>query len=277
MLWISQKFYLCVIFACINGNFATDNDERVINNNNNNHPVESQRIQSRMLEVFTHQPPSKTFENVNLLKNKLIKRDNLLINSKLGESGNPKSLIDVNTYEIVRHKKFDFKNKNAFKRLKREIKNEKSSTGSTSSSSSSSNSEDKPVSEKLISTLTETEYNEKQGNTDLILPMPEAVRGPIYSTYPIKEFDTVDMDDPDYLKRRKNDTSDIRDDSQRDKRTFGEGGSNYDESTTPTSFWKKKKENPSFVTGRGSSTKNNDYTPPQHRTGENRKSVIVII
>ncbi|KAK6631381.1 hypothetical protein RUM44_005908 [Polyplax serrata] len=202
-------------------------------NDENKNRMQPLRLQSPMLEVLMHLPPD--FNDVKSFKNYLgVKPDRL----------DSKRLVDVRTYDIARPNV----------RGKREA--------------SENTKEEKPIAEKLTSLTSEKSMHPDTGTK---LPVPDAIRGPAYTPYAVKEFDLVDVGDPEYPKRRKTDSNDSRDDSQRDKRTFGDSASDIGESTTPLPYWKRKKESPPFITGRGSTPKANDYSPPQHRSLESAR------
>lgn len=109
-------------------------------------------------------------------------------------------------------------------------------------------------------------YSDKMGET--IIELPEPIRGPVYTTY-AENFE----DDPDDPRKRRNTSANDHDEvgSQRDKRTYMENGDENREGTTTQPYWKRKKDSPTFVTGRdGRVQKANEYTPAQHRTDGGR-------
>jgi hypothetical protein len=104
---------------------------------------------------------------------------------------------------------------------------------------------------------------------ETMIELPEPIRGPVYTTY-TENFE----DDPDDMRKRRNTSANDHDEtgSPREKRTYMENGEESRD-TTSQSYWKRKKESPTFITGRdGRDQKSNEYTPAQHRT-ENGKLV----
>lgn len=134
--------------------------------------------------------------------------------------------------------------------------------------------------EKFIPTsMVEGGYRDKLTDPypETIIEMPAPIRGPVYTTYNgnMDMEDIFEIDDTRKRTGRTTSANDHEDNSQRDKRTYMENGENR-ESTTAPPFWKRKKENPPFVTGREQKGRdgkgnNNNYTPPQHRSGDNGK------
>lgn len=130
--------------------------------------------------------------------------------------------------------------------------------------------------DKFIPTsMVEGGYRDKLTDAypETIIEMPEPIRGPVYTTYNGNmdmESDIFEIDDSRKRTGRTTSANDHEDNSQRDKRTYMDGENR--ESTTAPPFWKRKKENPPFVTGRDQKGRdgknNNNYTPPQHRSGD---------
>lgn len=129
----------------------------------------------------------------------------------------------------------------------------------------------------IPTSMVEGGYRDKMTDPypETVMEMPEPIRGPIYTTYNgnMDMEDVLDLDDPRKRTGRTTSAND-HEDGQRDKRTYMDNGGENRESTTAPPFWKRKKENPPFVTGRDGKTrdsKGNNYTPPQHRSGDSGK------
>lgn len=248
MFWINHLVYILLLsFIPAVKNHDTNNEE---SHESFTKLAQAQRIQSPMLEVLMRLP--RNFHDINSFKNFLRVKPDRLVNSKRSGKPNPRDVVDVQTYEIAQP---DPRNKSSFDRPKREA---------------DQSSLEKPVHQQLVSSLTETDLGKKFSNSEMLIPVADAIRGPAFTAFPVKNFEGTDTDDPDHSKRRRDDSINNREDnSQRDKRTFPDVGLDQNESTTPLPFWKRKKENPPFITGRGSTPKANDYGAPQHRSADN--------
>lgn len=237
------------IFSLIVINNATNNEEACEESEKADAGL--QRISSPTLEVLMHLPPP--FRNVRSLETFL--GGTSMKNGKIRKrSITPKKLVDVRSYKITQPV-------NVQKRFNDPIKRPKREADPTL---------EKPTLINITSEKPNVIDKKKILNSVALLPVADALRGPSFQNYPIREFDVVDIDDPEDPRRRKNDSTENQEDaSLRDKRTFSEGEAESGDNTTPVPFWKKKKENLPFITGRGSSRKNSDYLPPQHRSADN--------